>query len=188
MVEGGKTERIQKVLDTFGIDEAARDNSYFEKVVREEGPIWIDLIRSLKSSRNRPAAAASQRPTAASTAAASATFPELCFAEWSVKAKWRPMHGRTILSYATGVVCTLDPLEIYIRFWPRDKSRPGTTPSGRGASAPGKKRIPRSWPSTSMSDRLRDTMPVSGRTSRRKPPASAARLTGSRVLAVRRTG
>ena len=47
MVEGGKTERIQKVLDTFGIDEAARDHRYFEKVVREEGPIWIDLIKSL---------------------------------------------------------------------------------------------------------------------------------------------
>src|SRR5262249_61722763 len=47
MVEGGKTERIQKILDTFGIDEAARDSRYFEKVVREEGPVWIDLIKSL---------------------------------------------------------------------------------------------------------------------------------------------
>ena len=26
MVEGGKTERIQKILDTFGIDEAARES------------------------------------------------------------------------------------------------------------------------------------------------------------------
>jgi tripartite-type tricarboxylate transporter receptor subunit TctC len=47
MVEAGKTERIQKILDTFGIDEAARDSRYFEKVVREEGPIWIELIKSL---------------------------------------------------------------------------------------------------------------------------------------------
>jgi len=47
MVEAGKTERIQKILDTFGIDEAARDNRCFEKIVREEGPIWIDLIKSL---------------------------------------------------------------------------------------------------------------------------------------------
>jgi tripartite-type tricarboxylate transporter receptor subunit TctC len=47
MVEGGKTERIQKILDTFGIDESARDHRYFEKVVREEGPVWIDLIKSL---------------------------------------------------------------------------------------------------------------------------------------------
>jgi tripartite-type tricarboxylate transporter receptor subunit TctC len=47
MVEGGKTERVQKILDTFGIDESARDNRYFEKVVREEGPIWMELIKSL---------------------------------------------------------------------------------------------------------------------------------------------
>ena len=47
MVEAGKTERIQKILDTFGIDEAARDHVYFEKVVREEGPVWIDLVKSL---------------------------------------------------------------------------------------------------------------------------------------------
>ena len=47
MVEGGKTERIQKILDTFGIDEAARDRGYFKKVIDEEGPVWIDLIKSL---------------------------------------------------------------------------------------------------------------------------------------------
>jgi hypothetical protein len=39
MVEAGKSERIQKSLDTFGIDEAARDHTYFEKVMREEGPV-----------------------------------------------------------------------------------------------------------------------------------------------------
>jgi tripartite-type tricarboxylate transporter receptor subunit TctC len=47
MVEGGKTERIQKILDTFGIDEAARDHVYFKKVVDEEGPVWLDLVRGL---------------------------------------------------------------------------------------------------------------------------------------------
>jgi tripartite-type tricarboxylate transporter receptor subunit TctC len=47
MVEGGKTERIQKILDTFGIDEGARDRHYFKKVIDEEGPVWIDLIKSL---------------------------------------------------------------------------------------------------------------------------------------------
>jgi len=47
MVEGGKTERIQKILDTFGIDEAARDRAYFKKVIDEEGPVWLDVIRSL---------------------------------------------------------------------------------------------------------------------------------------------
>jgi tripartite-type tricarboxylate transporter receptor subunit TctC len=47
MVEGGKSERIQKILDTFGIDEGARDRSYFKEVLAKEGPVWIDLIKSL---------------------------------------------------------------------------------------------------------------------------------------------
>jgi len=47
MVEGGKTERIQKILDTFGIDEGARDRGYFKQVLATEGPVWIDLIKSL---------------------------------------------------------------------------------------------------------------------------------------------
>ena len=47
MVEGGSSERIQKILDTFGIDEGARDRVYFKEVLDKEGPIWIDLIKSL---------------------------------------------------------------------------------------------------------------------------------------------
>jgi tripartite-type tricarboxylate transporter receptor subunit TctC len=47
MVEGGKSERIQKILETFGIDEAARDRVYFKKVMDEEGPVWIDLVKGL---------------------------------------------------------------------------------------------------------------------------------------------
>ncbi len=47
MVEGGKTERVQKILDTFGIDEAARDRAYFKKVIYDEGPVWLDVVRSL---------------------------------------------------------------------------------------------------------------------------------------------
>jgi len=46
MVEGGKSERIQKILDTFGIDESARDRVYFKKVMDEEGPVWIELVRA----------------------------------------------------------------------------------------------------------------------------------------------
>ena len=47
MVEAGKTERIQKIIDTFGIDEAARDRTYFKKVLDEEGPVWLDVIKTL---------------------------------------------------------------------------------------------------------------------------------------------
>jgi tripartite-type tricarboxylate transporter receptor subunit TctC len=47
MVEAGKTERIQKIIDTFGIDEAACDRAYFKKVLDEEGPVWLEVIKSL---------------------------------------------------------------------------------------------------------------------------------------------
>src|SRR5262245_16795899 len=47
MVEAGRTERIQKIIDTFGIDEAARDRRTFQKVLDEEGSVWIDVIKSL---------------------------------------------------------------------------------------------------------------------------------------------
>ncbi len=47
MVEGGKTERVLKINDQFGIDESARDRAYFRKVLDDEGPVVLDIIRSL---------------------------------------------------------------------------------------------------------------------------------------------
>jgi tripartite-type tricarboxylate transporter receptor subunit TctC len=47
MVEAGKSERIQKILDTFGIDNAAQDHVFFEKFLAEEGPVWIELVKGL---------------------------------------------------------------------------------------------------------------------------------------------
>ena len=47
MVEGGKSERVQKILTTFGIDEAAVSHQEFRKLVDEEAPIWLALVRSL---------------------------------------------------------------------------------------------------------------------------------------------
>lgn len=47
MVEIGKSERIQKILTTFGIDMAAQDHVYFEKYLAEEGPVWIELVKGL---------------------------------------------------------------------------------------------------------------------------------------------
>ena len=46
-VECGKSERVQKILDTFGIDDPARDHKYMKKIIDEEGPVWMDLVRSL---------------------------------------------------------------------------------------------------------------------------------------------
>ena len=47
MVEGGKTERVLKINDQFGIDEGARDRLYFKKVLDEEGPVVLEVIKSL---------------------------------------------------------------------------------------------------------------------------------------------
>ena len=47
MVEGGKSERIQKLIETFGVDVPAQDHKFFEKIVTDEGPVWIDLLKQL---------------------------------------------------------------------------------------------------------------------------------------------
>jgi tripartite-type tricarboxylate transporter receptor subunit TctC len=47
MVEGGKSERVQKLLDTYGIDEAAVGREEFRKLYDQEGPIWISLVEEL---------------------------------------------------------------------------------------------------------------------------------------------
>ena len=47
MVEGGKTDRVPKINDQFGIDEGARDRAYFRKVLDEEGPVVLGVIKSL---------------------------------------------------------------------------------------------------------------------------------------------
>jgi hypothetical protein len=47
MVEGGQTERIRKMLDTFGIDDPATDRKTFEQILRDESPIWIDVVSQL---------------------------------------------------------------------------------------------------------------------------------------------
>jgi tripartite-type tricarboxylate transporter receptor subunit TctC len=47
MVEAGKSERIQKMLETFGVDEAAVGHVEFKKLYEREKPIWIELVNSL---------------------------------------------------------------------------------------------------------------------------------------------
>jgi len=47
MVEAGKTDRIQKLLDTYGIDEAAQGHIAFKKTYDDETPIWVDAVRAL---------------------------------------------------------------------------------------------------------------------------------------------
>jgi len=47
MVEAGKTDRIQKLLDTNGIDESAQGHIAFRKLYDCETPIWVDAVRAL---------------------------------------------------------------------------------------------------------------------------------------------
>jgi tripartite-type tricarboxylate transporter receptor subunit TctC len=47
VVEGGKSERVRGMLDTFAIDAAAMDRATSKKVYDEEGPLWIDAIKGL---------------------------------------------------------------------------------------------------------------------------------------------
>jgi tripartite-type tricarboxylate transporter receptor subunit TctC len=46
-VAGGKSERVAKLLDTFGIDESAASHQEFRKLYEEEGPIWIGYVKGL---------------------------------------------------------------------------------------------------------------------------------------------
>jgi tripartite-type tricarboxylate transporter receptor subunit TctC len=47
MVEGGQTPRIRQMLDTFGVDDAATDRKTFEQILKDESPIWIELVKGL---------------------------------------------------------------------------------------------------------------------------------------------
>lgn len=46
-IEGGKSERIVKLLDTFGIDETAQGHAAFKAIVARDGPLWIDSAKKL---------------------------------------------------------------------------------------------------------------------------------------------
>jgi tripartite-type tricarboxylate transporter receptor subunit TctC len=47
MVAGGKSERVRKLLDTFGVDDSAVSHQDFRRLYDEEGPIWITLVQGL---------------------------------------------------------------------------------------------------------------------------------------------
>lgn len=47
MVEAGRTERVQKTLDTFGIDVAAMDRATSLNIYKTEGPVWLDAVKQL---------------------------------------------------------------------------------------------------------------------------------------------
>ena len=46
-VEVARTERVQKINDQFGIDEGAQGRACFRKVLDEEGPVMLEVIKDL---------------------------------------------------------------------------------------------------------------------------------------------
>jgi tripartite-type tricarboxylate transporter receptor subunit TctC len=47
MVEAGRSERVQRLMDTHGIDEAAQGYVEARRLHEAEKPVWIELVRSL---------------------------------------------------------------------------------------------------------------------------------------------
>lgn len=47
MVEAGASSKIRGILDTFGIDESAIGHKEFTRIVREEGPVLLDIVKRL---------------------------------------------------------------------------------------------------------------------------------------------
>lgn len=47
MVEGGKTPRVQKILENFGIDNSALDHKEFARIYKEVGPLLIQQVPDL---------------------------------------------------------------------------------------------------------------------------------------------
>lgn len=47
MVEAGKSERVKKLLDSFGVDTPAMDRPSSIALYQKEGPIWLDAVKSL---------------------------------------------------------------------------------------------------------------------------------------------
>jgi tripartite-type tricarboxylate transporter receptor subunit TctC len=47
MVEAGKTDRIRKLLDSYGIDEPAQGHIAFKRMYDDETPFLVDAVRAL---------------------------------------------------------------------------------------------------------------------------------------------
>ena len=46
-VAAGKSEKVQQLLDQFGIDDSAVGRPDFQKLVAKEGPIWLKAVSGL---------------------------------------------------------------------------------------------------------------------------------------------
>jgi tripartite-type tricarboxylate transporter receptor subunit TctC len=47
LVAGGKTEKVLKVMKSFGVDDTAMTFEETQKLFREESPVWLEAVTSL---------------------------------------------------------------------------------------------------------------------------------------------
>jgi tripartite-type tricarboxylate transporter receptor subunit TctC len=47
LVEGGKTEKVQQLMKSFGVDDTAMTFEATQKLYKEESPIWLEAVTSL---------------------------------------------------------------------------------------------------------------------------------------------
>jgi tripartite-type tricarboxylate transporter receptor subunit TctC len=47
LVEGGKTEKLQQLMKSFGVDDTAMTFEATQKLYKEETPIWLEAVTSL---------------------------------------------------------------------------------------------------------------------------------------------
>jgi tripartite-type tricarboxylate transporter receptor subunit TctC len=47
LVEAGKSDKVQEMMKTFGVDEPAMTFEETQKLYNEEKPIWIELVKGL---------------------------------------------------------------------------------------------------------------------------------------------
>jgi tripartite-type tricarboxylate transporter receptor subunit TctC len=47
LVAGGRSERVQAMLQQFGVDESAMDFEATQKLYADEAPLWVELVKNL---------------------------------------------------------------------------------------------------------------------------------------------
>ena len=47
LVAGGKTERIQQLMKSFGVDDTAMTFEETQKLYKDESPVWLEAVSGL---------------------------------------------------------------------------------------------------------------------------------------------
>jgi tripartite-type tricarboxylate transporter receptor subunit TctC len=47
LVAGGKTEKVQQLMKSFGVDDTAMTFEETQKLYKEESPVWLEAVTNL---------------------------------------------------------------------------------------------------------------------------------------------